>query len=124
MANKNIRMTVEKRLKRHRIEVVLLWLIIAIGAILIPAGIGIYFNVGKLAITQYVSAITTRNFMVGQVEMLCSLGRALGIIFFLSGIAVIILARERLSLGKSAHRMASYIQKLEEDMGEELKRDQ
>jgi len=75
-------MIVEKRLKRHKIEVVLLWLIIAIGAIMIPAGIGIYFNVGKLAITQYVSAITAKNFIVGQVEMLCNSARALGIIFF------------------------------------------
>ena len=111
MANKNIPMIVEKRLKRHKIEVVLLWLIVAAGAIFIPAGIDLYLNVGKLAVTQYVSAITTRNFMVGQVEMLCSLGRALGIIFLLSGIAVTVLALNRLSLTKSAYRMASFIKK-------------
>jgi len=123
MANKNIRMIVEKRLKRHKIEVVLLWLIIAAGAIMIPAGIGIYFNVGNLAITQYVSAITTKNFMVGQVEMLCNSARVLGIIFFLSGIAVVLLARDRLSLAKSAYTMASYIQQVRENVGEERRKD-
>ena len=67
-----------------------------------------------------VSAITTKNFMVGQVEMLCNFGRTLGIIFFLSGIAVVILARDRLSLGKAAHRMASYTHKHEENLGGNL----
>lgn len=110
MAKKPIPMIAEKRLRRHRTEVVLLWLIIATGAILIPAGVGVYLNVGRLAVTQYVSATTTRNFMVAEVKMLSNLGRALGVIFSLSGIAVVVLARERLSLGKAAHRMASYIQ--------------
>ena len=123
MVKKTIRMIVEKRLKRHKTEVVLLWLIIATGAILIPTGIGVYLNVGRLAVSQYVSAITTRNFMIAEVKMLCNLARALGIIFSLSGIALIILARERLSLAKSAHTMASHIQKLKEDSGEDLRRD-
>ena len=123
MAKKTIGTIVEKGLKRHKTEVAVLWLIIAIGAILIPAGIGVYFNVGNLAVTQYVSAITTRNFMIAEVRMLCNLARALGIIFSLSGIALIIMARERLSLAKTAHTMASHIQKLKEDSGEDLRRD-
>jgi len=114
MAKKTIGTIVEKRLKRHKTEVVLLWLIIATGAILIPTGIGIYFNVGKLAVTQYVSAITTKNFMVGQVRMLYDLSRGLGIVYSLSGIAVTVLALNRLSLAKSAYRMASFIKKGED----------
>jgi len=48
MAKKTIEMIVKKRLKWHKAEVAVLWLLIAIAAILIPAGIGVYFNVGKL----------------------------------------------------------------------------
>ena len=113
MAKKTIGMIVEGRLKRYKTEVVLLWLIIAIGAILIPAGIGVYFNAGKLPITQYVSATTTKNFMIAEVRMVYAFARALGIVFSLSGIAVIIMARDRLSLAKSCQRMASYIKKQE-----------
>jgi len=108
---------VEKRLKRHKTEVVLLWLIIATGAILIPTEIGVYFNVGKLAVTQQISTIPAKNIIIADVRMLLSFARVLGIVFSLAGIAVIILARDRLSLGKSAHRMASYVQKLEEKLG-------
>jgi len=116
-------MIVGKRLKRHKIEVVLLWLIIATGAILIPAGIGIYFNVGKLAVTQQISTIPAKNIIIADVRMLLSFARVLGIVFSLAGIAVIILALDRLSLAKSAHRMASYIQKAKEDLGEDLRKD-
>lgn len=98
-------------LPRHRTEVILLWLIIAVGVFLIPAGIGVYFNVGNLPISQHIFAITGKNVMITQVRMLWNLGRDLGIVYSLSGIAVTIMARERLSLGESAHRMASYIQK-------------
>ena len=111
MAKKTIGTIVEKQLKRHKTELVLLWLIIAIGAILIPAGIGVYFNVGKLPITQYIFAITRKNVMVDQVRMLYDLSRGLGIVYSLSGIAVTVLALNRLSLAKSAYRMASFIKK-------------
>lgn len=120
MAKKTIGMIVEKVLRWHKVEVVLLWLIIAIGAIMIPAGIGIYFNVGKLAVTQQISTIPAKNIIIADVKMLLSFARVLGIVFSLTGIAVIILARDRLSLGKSAHRMASYVQKLEEKLGQGL----
>ena len=111
MAERTIQMIVEKRLRRYKAEVVLLWLIIVTGAILIPTGIGVYSNVGKLAITQYVSAITARNFMITEVKMLSSFARVLGIVFSLTGIAVIILAFDRLSFAKAAYRMASFIRK-------------
>ena len=117
MAKKTIGMIVEKQMKQHRTEVVLLWLIMAAGAFLILAGIGVYFNVGKLPITQYIFAITRKNVMVDQVRMLYDLSRGLGIVYSLSGIAVIILARDRLCLAKSAHKMASYIQRLKENLG-------
>lgn len=99
-------MIVEKKPGRRKTEIALLWLIIAIGAVLMPTGIGLYLNVGKLAITEYASAIAARNFMVAEVKVLSNLGRALGIAFSLSGIAVIIMARDRLFLAESSHRMA------------------
>jgi len=114
MAKKTIAMIVEKQLKRHRTEVILLWLIIAVGAFLIPTGIAVYFNVGKLPITQYVSAITRKNVMVDQVRMLYDFSRSLGIVYSLSGIAVTVLALNRLSLAKSAYRMATFIRKGED----------
>jgi len=111
MAKKTIGAIVESRLKRHKTEVVLLWIIVAVGAFLIPAGIGVYFNVGKLPITQYIFAITRKNVMVDQVRMLYDLSRGLGIVYSLSGIAVTVLALNRLSLTKSAYRMATFIRK-------------
>ncbi len=111
MAKKTMEMIVKKRLKWHKAEVAVLWLIIAIGAILIPAGVGVYFYVGKLSITQYVFAIPTGNFIVSQVKMLCYFARVLGMVFALTGIAVIILALDRLGLTKSAYGMASFIRK-------------
>lgn len=39
MVKKTIEMTVAKRLKWHKAEVALLWLIIAIGAILVLVGV-------------------------------------------------------------------------------------
>ena len=61
--------------------------------------------------------------MITQVRMLWNLGRDLGIVYSLSGIAVTVLALNRLSLTKSAHRMASYIQEARENVGEELRKD-
>jgi len=77
MAKKTIGIIVEKQMKQHRTEVVLLWFIIAVGVFLIPAGIGVYFNVGKLPITQYIFAITRKNVMVDQVRMLYDLSRGI-----------------------------------------------
>ncbi len=114
MAKKTIEMIVEKQIKRHRTEVVLVWLIIAVGAFLVPTGIAIYFNVGKLPITQYVSAIARKNIMITQVRMLWDLSRGLGIVYSLSGIAITVLALNRLFLAKAAYRMATFIKKGED----------
>ena len=111
MAKKTIEMMVEKQMKRHKTEVALLWLIVAVGAFLIPTGIGVYFSVGKLSIAQYIFAITRKNVMVDQVRMLYDLSRGLGIVYSLSGIAITVLALNRLSLTKYAYRMASFIRK-------------
>jgi len=64
-----------------------------------------------LTITQYVSAIPAKSFAVSQVKMLCNVAKVLGIVFALTGIAVIILALDRLSFTKAAYRMASFIRK-------------
>ena len=106
---------VGKRLKWHRTETILLWLIIAMAVIPIPVGIGIYLYVDTLAITQYISAITTGNIAVSQVRMLSDFARGLGIVFTLVGVVTIILARNRLSLGKDACRMATIIQSKTEE---------
>ncbi len=89
----------------------MLWLLIAIAAILIPAGIGVYFCVDDLAITQYVFAIPAKSFAVSQVKMLWNVAKVLGIVFALAGITVIILALDGLSLTKSAYTVASFIKK-------------
>ena len=114
MTKETIETIVKKRLNKwHKPETVVLWLIISMGAILIPAGVGVYFYVAKLIITQYVLAIPAGNFIVSQVRMLCSFAKVLGIVFTLTGIAVIILALDRLSLTKAAYKMASFIRKEE-----------
>jgi len=46
-----------------------------------------------------------------QVKILFDFARALGVVFSLTGIAVIILVLDRLSFTKAAYRMASFIRK-------------
>lgn len=104
-------MIVKKQLKWHKAEVAVLWLLIAIAAILIPAGIGVYFYVSKLSISRYVFTIPAGNFIVSEVKMLCNFAKVLGIVFALTGIAVIILPLDRLGLTKAAYRMATFISK-------------
>ena len=111
MTKKTIETIVEKLLKWHKAEVAVLWLIIAIGAVLIITGAGVYFYVIRLAIVQQPSLISAKYFLTAQVEMLCDFAKAIGIVFSLTGIAVIILALDRLSFSKAAYRMASFIRK-------------
>lgn len=115
MASNSMDVIVEKRLKWHKTETILLWLIIAMAVIPIPTGIAIYLYVDTLAITQYISAITAGNIAVSQVRMLCDFARGLGIVFTLVGVVTIALARNRLSLGKDACRMATIIQGTKEE---------
>jgi len=111
MRKNTIDTIVSKRLKWHKTEMILLWLIIAMAVIPIPTGIGIYLYVDTLAITEYINAITTGNIAVSQVRMLCDFARGLGIVFTLIGVVTIALARNRLTLGKDACRMAMIIQR-------------
>jgi len=98
---------VSKRLKWHRAEVILLWLIIAMAVILIPTGIGICLYVGNLSIAEYVFSVPPGNLAIFQVRMLSIFSRGLGAVFALTGVAIITLARNRLSVGKDAYRMAT-----------------
>lgn len=110
MAKNTMDTIVSKRLKWHRTETILLWLIIAMAMILIPTGIGIYLYVGNLSIAEYVFSVVPENLAISQVRMLSIFSRGLGAVFALAGIATIALARNRLSLGKDAYRMAKVIQ--------------
>ncbi len=107
MASNSIDVIVEKRLKWHKTERILLWLIIAMAVILIPTGIGIYSYVGKLSIAEYVFSVPLGNLAIFQVRMLSIFSRSLGAVFALAGLATIALARNRLSVGKDAYRMAT-----------------
>jgi len=110
MTKNTIDIIVSKRLKWHRTEVILLWLIIAMAVILIPTGMGIYLYVGNLSIAEYVFSVRPRDLAIFQVRMLSIFSRGIGVVFTLAGIATIALARNRLSLGKDAYRMVKVIQ--------------
>lgn len=109
MTKNTVDVIANKRLKCHKTEIILLWLIIAMAAIPIPAGIGIYFYVDNLSITQYTLSLPAQDFVTSQVRMLCNFGRGLGVVFALACIATIALAVNRLSLARDAWRMASFI---------------
>ncbi len=115
MTKNKIDTIVSKRLKRHKTERILLWLIIAIAVILVPTGIGIYLYVGNLSIAEYVFSVSPGDLAIFQVRMLSIFSRGLGAVFALTGIAVITLARNGLSVGKDAYRMAKAIQSRKEE---------
>jgi len=100
----------EKRLRWHKTETILLWPIIPLAAVLIPTGIGLYLHVGNFSIAEYVFLVPPGDLAIFQVRMLSIFSRGLGAVFALTGIAVITLARNRLSVGKEAYRMAEAIQ--------------
>ena len=107
MTKNTIDTIVNKRLKWHRTEVILLWTIIAVAVILIPTGIGICLYVRNLSIAEYVFSVPPGNLAIFQVRMLSIFSRGLGAVFALTGVAIITLARNRLSVGKDAYRMAT-----------------
>ena len=115
MTKNTIDTIVSKRLKWHKTERTLLWLIIVIAVILIPTGIGIYLYVGNLSIAEYVFSVPPGNLAIFQVRMLSIFSRSLGAVFALTGLATIALARNRLSLAKDAYRMANVIQSRTEE---------
>lgn len=115
MIKNTIDTIINRRLKWHRTEVILLWIIIAMAVILVPTGIGIYLYVGNLSIAEYVFSVPPGNLAIFQVRMLSIFSRGLGAVFALAGIATIALARNRLSLAKDAYRMAKVIQSRTEE---------
>jgi len=115
MVSNSMDVIVEKRLRWHKTETILLWLIIAIAVILIPTGIGIYLYVGNLSIAEYVFSVPSGNLAIFQVRMLSIFSRSLGAVFALASLATIALARNRLSLAKDAYRMAKVIQSRTEE---------
>ena len=100
---------VNGRLKWHRTETVLLWLILCTAVIPMTAGIGIYLYVDNLSITQYLGSINTQDFIASQLILLCDLGKGMGVVLALAGIVAIALATNRLSLAKDSYRMAVLI---------------
>ena len=104
-------MIVQKVLKWHKNEVAVLWLLIAMGAVLIITGAGVYFYISRLAIVEQTSLVSNKYFLIAQVKILFDFARALGVVFSLTGIAVIILVLDRLSFTKAAYRMVSFIRK-------------
>jgi len=100
---------VNGRLKWHRTEMVLLWLIFCIALVPIAVGIGIYLYVDNLSVTQYLASINRQDFIVSQLRLLYDLGRGMGVVLTLAGIVAIALAVSRLSLAKESYRMAAFI---------------
>ena len=70
MAKKTIEMIVQKVLKWHKNEVAVLWLLIAIGAVLIITGAGVYFYISRLAIVEQTSLVSNKYFLIAQVKIL------------------------------------------------------
>ncbi len=110
MTKNTVDTIVSKRPNWRRTEVILLWLIVVLAAVLIPTGTGIYLYVGKLSIAKYVFSVVPGDLAIFQARMLSILSRGLGAVFALVGLATITLARNRLSVGKDAYRMAKVIQ--------------
>ena len=106
---KTIEEVVNGRLKWHRTEMVLLWLIFCIALVPIAVGIGIYLYVDNLSVTQYLASINRQDFIISQLRLLYDLGRGMGVVLTLAGIVAIALAVSRLCLAKESYRMAAFI---------------
>jgi len=102
---------VKNELKQYKFGVILLYFLMAFGVILIIAGVGVYFYIGKLTVGQWLLTTSVKNFRINEIRMLYDYSRVLGIVFSLVGIAVIIVALDKLSSVKSAYKMASFIKK-------------
>lgn len=109
MPRRSLEEIVKKRLKQYKTERVVLVILIALGAILTFAGIGVYFYVGELTVVQKVFATPPKNFIISQLRLLCNFARVLGIVFLLVGVLAIIFALDRLTFSRESYRMALYI---------------
>ena len=106
---KTMEEVVNGRVKRHRTEMILLWLILCVALVPIAVGIGIYLYVDNLSVTQYLASINRQDFIVSQLRLLYDLGRGMGVVLTLAGIVAVALTVGRLSLAKESYRMAVFI---------------
>ena len=111
MTQKSLPVIVEKQLKWYRAEIALICILIFLGIILIPLGLGIYFFVSQTSIVERVTSVPNPNIILSEIRMLYNFSRVLGLTFCLIGVAVLISAMDRLSLIRTSHRMASFIAK-------------
>ena len=114
MPRRSLEAIVKKRLKQYKTEKIVLLFLIALGAVLTLAGIGVYFYVGKLTLVQQAYAAPPKDFMMSQLRLLCDFARVLGVVFSLIGVVSIILALDRLTFSKESYRMALFINGLKE----------
>jgi len=112
MPRRSLEATVKKHLEQYKTERIVLLVLIALGATLTVAGIGVYFYVGKLTFVQRAYATPPKDFMMSQLRLLCDFARVLGVIFSLIGVVSIILALERLTFSKESYGMALFINSL------------
>lgn len=109
MPEEDVEKIAKKLLKWHKAEMAILFVLMGLGAVLILAGIGVYFYVGKLTMIQKLFTSSSKNLIISQVKMLYDFSRVLGIVFSLTGLAVIILSLDRISFIKGMHKIASSI---------------
>jgi hypothetical protein len=107
MSEETMEKLIKKQLKWYRTELAMLSVLVVLGIILILSGIGVYFYVSKLTIAQELSMTSAKNFIVAQIKMLYDFSRALGAVFSLTGLAVIILALNRLFFIRDIHKIGS-----------------
>jgi len=81
MPEENVEKIAKKLLKWHKAEMAILFVLVGLGAVLILAGIGVYFYVGKLTMIQKLFASSSKNLIISQVKMLYDFSRVLGIVF-------------------------------------------
>ncbi|MBC7188600.1 hypothetical protein H5U35_00060 [Candidatus Aerophobetes bacterium] len=112
MFQRSLEAIVKKRIKQYRTEKIILFILIALGAVLIVAGGGVYFYVGKLTLVKKVYAVPALDFTIielHELRLLCDFARMLGIVFLLVGLASVILAWDRLTFSTESYRMALFI---------------
>jgi len=114
MFQRSLEAIVKKRIKQYRTEKIILFILIALGAVLIVAGGGVYFYIGKLTLVQKVYAMPALDFNIIELRLLCDFARMLGIVFLLVGLASIILACDRLTFSRESYRMALFISERKE----------
>lgn len=114
MPKKSLGVIVEKQIKYYKVEKVTLWFLIILGTTLMLTGIGVYFYIGKLTIPKEISTLSTQSFIKDEIRMLYNFSRALGVVFSLTGLAIVVLSLDRLSFARDASRMALFIKSHEE----------